>query len=526
MASVLQKSPVSATNYRAKSGCGWLFQQLFQILSREALRAGGDLLRRAAGDDLPAAGAALRSEIDDIVRDLDDIKIVLDDEHGIARVDQPLQDLDQLVHVRHVQARRRLVEDIERAARRSSGKLRCELDALRLAAGERRGALAELDIAEAHVDERGDLIADARQIVEEGQRLLRRHVKDIRDVLALVQNLERFAVVPLAAADLAGDENVGQKVHLDLHKAVAAARLAAAAFRVEREPARAVAPRARVGRRREQVADVVKYARIRRRIGAWHTPDGALVDADDLVQMLQPLDAVKFPRTGAGTVEAACKLFIENFIDEARLAGAGHAGHARKRAEREFHVDVAQVIFRRAEDLQAFPIALPARFGQGDLLCAGQILACDGARGGNDIVDCARGDDLAAVHACAGTNVDDEIGGAHGVLVVLDDKNGVADVAQTAEGVEQLVVIPLVQADGRLVEDIQNADEARADLRGQPDTLAFAAGKRGGRARKRQIAQAHRLQKRQPGANFAHDLLRDHGHGAGQLQIVDEFQLL
>ena len=143
---------------------------------------------------------------------------------------------------------------------------------------------------------------------------------------------------------------------------------------------------------------------------------------------------------------------------------------------------MAQVIFRRAEDLQAFPIALPARFGQGDLLCAGQILARDGARGGNDIVDCARGDDLAAVHACAGTNVDEEIGGAHGVLVVLDDKNGVADVAQTAERVEQLVVIPLVQADGRLVEDIQNADEARADLRGQPDTLALAAGECGGRA--------------------------------------------
>ena len=109
---------------------------------------------------------------------------------------------------------------------------------------------------------------------------------------------------------------------------------------------------------------------------------------------------------------------------------------------------------------------------------------------------------------------------------MLDDKHGVADVAQTAEGVEQLVVIPLVQADGRLVEDIQNADEARADLRGQPDTLAFAAGKRGGRARKRQITQAHRLQKRQPGANFAHDLLGNDGHGAGQLQIVDEFQLL
>ena len=70
MASVLQKSPVSATNYRAKSGCGGLFQQLLQILAREALRAGGDLLRRSARDDLPAAGAALGTEVDDVVGDL------------------------------------------------------------------------------------------------------------------------------------------------------------------------------------------------------------------------------------------------------------------------------------------------------------------------------------------------------------------------------------------------------------------------------------------------------------------------
>ena len=90
MASVLQKSPVAATNYRAKSGCGGLFQQLFQILPREALRAGGDLLRRAAGDELAAAGAALRAEVDDMVRDLDDVEIVLDDEHRVARVHQPL----------------------------------------------------------------------------------------------------------------------------------------------------------------------------------------------------------------------------------------------------------------------------------------------------------------------------------------------------------------------------------------------------------------------------------------------------
>ena len=68
----------------------------------------------------------------------------------------------------------------------------------------------------------------------------------------LVAHLERLAVVALAAADVAGDEHVGQEMHLDLDQAAALAGLAAAAFDVEREAARLVAARARLGQHREQ----------------------------------------------------------------------------------------------------------------------------------------------------------------------------------------------------------------------------------------------------------------------------------
>ncbi len=44
------------------------------------------------------------------------------------------------------------------------------------------------------------------------------------------------------------------------------------------------------------------------------------------------------------------------------------------------------------------------------------------------------------------------------------------------QGGQQLVVVPLVQADGRLVQDIQHPHEAAADLGGQADALALAAG--------------------------------------------------
>ena len=120
----------------------------------------GDLLRRALRDDPPAAVAALGAEVDDPVRGLDDVEVVLDDEDRVAAVDEPVEDLEQLVHVGEVEAGRRLVQEVERLARRPPRELGRELDALRLAARERRRRLPEVDVAEADVVQRLELVAD------------------------------------------------------------------------------------------------------------------------------------------------------------------------------------------------------------------------------------------------------------------------------------------------------------------------------------------------------------------------------
>ena len=53
--------------------------------------------------------------------------------------------------------------------------------------------------------------------------------------LSAVLHLQRLAIVALALADVAGDVDVGQEVHLDLDDAVALAGFAAAALDVEGE---------------------------------------------------------------------------------------------------------------------------------------------------------------------------------------------------------------------------------------------------------------------------------------------------
>ncbi len=66
---------------------------------------------------------------------------------------------------------------------------------------------------------------------------------------------------------------------------------------------------------------------------------------------------------------------------------------------------------------------------------------------------------MAAVDAGAGPDVEHVVGGADGVLVVLDDDDGVAEVAQPLEGFEQARVVALVQADRGFVQHVEHAGQ-------------------------------------------------------------------
>jgi hypothetical protein len=66
---------------------------------------------------------------------------------------------------------------------------------------------------------------------------------------------------------------------------------------------------------------------------------------------------------------------------------------------------------------------------------------------------------MAAVFSGSGAEVEDVVGFADGVFVVLDDEDGVAEVAEVFEGVDEALIVALVEADGGLVEDVEDAAE-------------------------------------------------------------------
>ena len=330
-----------------------------------ALFAAHDLLRGADGHDFSAAVAALGAQIDQIIRRLDDVQIVLDDQHTVARSHQPLQNADEPFHIRHMQTGGGLVQQIQRAAGVPAAQLGSQLDALGLAAGQLGAGLAQLDVVHAHIVEGLQLAADGLVGVEELQRLLHGHLQHFVDVFALIAHVQRFPVVPRALTDIAGHVDVRQEVHFDFQKAVAGAGLAAPALHVEGKTVLPVAPGLGFRGHGKDFANQIKHAGVGGRVGTGGAADGALVDADDLIQLLHALHGFKFARIGLGPVQHLGQMLIENFVDQTGFARAADAGDAAEHTQREGNIDLLQIVLPRAPHSEP-ALRLPAFFRQRD----------------------------------------------------------------------------------------------------------------------------------------------------------------
>ena len=191
-------------------GVGSRFAEMFQNGSRPPLH---QLLGRTLEDDVAAEIAGARPEIDHVVGDADCLFVVLDDDHRVAEIAQPRERREQLAVVALMEADRRLVEHVEHA-REVRADLRRQANALPFAAGERRGAPPERQVADADVVEEAqpllnlaqDPLRDDRlairehEAVEYVEGLGNRQVDIVGDRALLHPDGEALQLQPLAPA--------------------------------------------------------------------------------------------------------------------------------------------------------------------------------------------------------------------------------------------------------------------------------------------------------------------------------------
>src|SRR5262249_44878476 len=123
-------------------------------------------------------------------------------------------------------------------------------------------------------------------------------------------------------------------------------------------------------------------------------------------------------------------------------------------------------------------------------------------RGGSD------GNNVAAANAGARSEVDNEIGGFNGRLVVFNHQYAVTDLLELAQGTQQHGIVARVKTDCRFVEDVADTAEIGSKLCGEPNPLRFTAGKRIRATVKSEIGQTHFGEESQPLLNFFQNFFR------------------
>src|SRR5690606_31549389 len=97
-----------------------------------------------------------------------------------------------------------------------------------------------------------------------------------------------------------------------------------------------------------------------------------------------------------------------------------------------------------------------------------------------------------------------------------------SDVAHLLEDIDEPIVIALVKADARLVQDVDHARELGAHLASKANALGLAAGKTRPGSIEREVAEPDAIQKAKPTLDFLQYFASDVAGGALELEGVEK----
>ena len=107
----------------------------------------------------------------------------------VAEIHQSLEHVEQMPHVVEVQAGGGFIEQIKRLARLPFAQFFGQFDALRFAARESGGRLAQMNVAQAHLIQRFEFGVNLRDVFENAERFFHAGFEQVGDAVAFVFDL-------------------------------------------------------------------------------------------------------------------------------------------------------------------------------------------------------------------------------------------------------------------------------------------------------------------------------------------------
>ncbi len=456
-----------------------------------------------------------------MVGTLDDFHVVLDDENGMAALDEGVEGLQQALDVMKMEAGGGLVEDEERGFLLLLSDEIGQLDALVFTTREGAAVLAELDVAKTHILEGLEALHDGFQqlafgfwllatVAEELDGLGDGHIEDVVDILATIAHIENVVLEAVAVTGFALQHEVGHKLHLDGDDTGTLALVAATAVGIEREILTGEAHLLGQGLVGKEVANGVVGLDIGGGVRTRGLADGILVDKLDMADgLIVALKTLIFARGIGHIAEVALESRKKDALDEGALAGAGNACDNGHDIERKADVNALEIVHAGTLDGDdTIPGATARRNGDGvearevaEGVASASITSATSLT--RDTICISLKDDFATEATGIRSDIDEVVGSTHNLFVVLDNDNSIALVAQFLENMDESVGVAGMETNAGFVEDIERAHEGAAQRGGEVDALALATREAVGHSVQREIAQSDVQEELQAGIDFS-----------------------
>ena len=223
-----------------------------------------------------------------------------------------------------------------------------------------------------------------------------------------------------------------------------------------------------------------------------------------------------------GPVQLFSQTFIKNLIYKRTFTGAGYTSHAGQHAQRKLHINIFQVVLFRSPYRQ--PTARLLSFLRNrDPQSPAQIGTCNRIGIVHQIFCCANAHQFSAMLPGTWADIHNTVRCTHGVLIVFHHDQGITQITQMTERIQQFIIISLVQTDTWFIQNIGNTHQTRTNLGSQTDTLSLSAGQSCCGTGKRQIIQSHIHQESDSCPDFLQDLTADHLLRLCQFQMFHKF---
>jgi hypothetical protein len=131
-----------------------------------------------------------------------------------------------------------------------------------------------------------------------------------------VLDIEGLPVIAAAPANITGNIDIREEVHLDFHDTITAASLTAPPLHIEGESARGIPPDLRLRELGEQISDEGEDACVRGRIRPRGSTDGGLIHLDHLINGLKTIQRVIREREILRPIEVPRESPVKGLVDQ------------------------------------------------------------------------------------------------------------------------------------------------------------------------------------------------------------------